>query len=146
MLKIAAKVADALDYAHKQGIIHRDISPANIMLLNSSEAKVTDFGIARMVSSFQTKSGVVMGSPSYMSPEQIAGEKVDGHSDLFSLGVTLYELLMEERLDKALAQVGGAQGAARQGAPRPTAPAAKGSETARGEATQQFMAPPGPGS
>jgi serine/threonine-protein kinase len=211
VLEIVAKVADALDYAHKQGIVHRDIKPANITLLESGEVKVTDFGIARIVSSSQTKTGVVMGSPSYMSPEQIAGKKVDGRSDLFSLGVVLYELLtgerpfqgdsiatimfqitssppppvtnfvpklppifqrlvekalakdsaqrfqtgeelakmlraLKERLDKALAQMGGAQGAPRQGAPRPAAPATKESEAAHGESTQQFTAPPGPGS
>ncbi len=97
VLEICAKAADALDYAHKNGIVHRDIKPANIMLLENGEVKVTDFGIARVVSSSQTKTGVVMGSPSYMSPEQIAGKKVDGRSDLFSLGVVLYELLTGER-------------------------------------------------
>jgi serine/threonine-protein kinase len=97
VLEIVAKTADALGYAHKGGIVHRDIKPANIMLLESGEVKVTDFGIARVVSSSQTKTGVVMGSPSYMSPEQISGKKVDGRSDLFSLGVCLYELLTGER-------------------------------------------------
>jgi serine/threonine protein kinase len=67
------------------------------MLLENGEVKVTDFGIARVVSSSQTKTGVVMGSPSYMSPEQVAGKKVDGRSDLFSLGVVLYEMLAGER-------------------------------------------------
>jgi serine/threonine-protein kinase len=94
---MCAKVGDALDYAHKHGIVHRDIKPANIMLLENGEVKVTDFGIARVVSSSQTKTGVVMGSPSYMSPEQVAGKKVDGRSDLFSLGVVLYEMLAGER-------------------------------------------------
>jgi CHASE2 domain-containing sensor protein len=97
VLEICAKVADALDYAHKHGIVHRDVKPANIMLLENGEVKVTDFGIARVVSSSQTKTGVVLGTPSYMSPEQIAGKKVDGRSDLFSLGVVLYELLTGER-------------------------------------------------
>jgi len=97
VLEICAKVGDALDYAHKHGIVHRDIKPANIMLLENGEVKVTDFGIARVVSSSQTKTGVVMGSPSYMSPEQVAGKKVDGRSDLFSLGVVLYEMLAGER-------------------------------------------------
>ena len=97
VLEICAKVADALGYAHAHGIVHRDIKPANIMLLENGEVKVTDFGIARIVSSSQTKTGMVMGSPSYMSPEQISGKKVDGQSDLFSLGVVLYELLTGER-------------------------------------------------
>lgn len=96
-LEICAKVADALGYAHQHGIVHRDIKPANIMLLETGEVKVTDFGIARIVSASQTKTGMVMGSPSYMSPEQISGKKVEGRSDLFSLGVVLYELLTGER-------------------------------------------------
>ena len=83
----------ALDYAHNQGVIHRDIKPSNIMLLEDSRVKVTDFGIARVVNSTQTRTGLVLGTPSYMSPEQVAGKQVDGRSDLFSLGVVLYELL-----------------------------------------------------
>ncbi|MBI4640958.1 MAG: serine/threonine protein kinase [Candidatus Tectomicrobia bacterium] len=96
-LEIAAKVSDALGYAHTNGIVHRDIKPANIMLLKNGEVKVTDFGIARMTSSSRTKTGVIMGTPSYMSPEQIAGKRVDGRSDLFSLAVVFYELLAGER-------------------------------------------------
>jgi serine/threonine-protein kinase len=92
-----AKVADALDYAHQQGIVHRDIKPANIMLLKNGVVKVTDFGIARITASSRTATGTVMGTPSYMSPEQLAGKKVDGRSDLFSLGGTLYELLTGEK-------------------------------------------------
>jgi len=92
-LEIVADVADALGYAHEKGVVHRDIKPANLMLLSSGVIKITDFGIARAVSSSKTKTGVVKGTPFYMSPEQIKGIKVDGRSDIFSLGVVLYELL-----------------------------------------------------
>ena len=92
-IKIVGQVADGLNYAHKLGIVHRDIKPANIMLLINGGVKVTDFGIARVVESSKTQTGVVLGTPSYMSPEQVVGKKVDGRSDLFSLGVMLYELL-----------------------------------------------------
>ncbi len=95
--EIVAKVADALDYAHDQGIVHRDIKPANIMLMKDGTPKVTDFGIARIAASSKTQTGVVLGTPSYMSPEQLAGAKVDGRSDLFSLGVVLFELLTGEK-------------------------------------------------
>ncbi len=92
-----ARVADALDYAHTQGVVHRDIKPANIMRLKDGSIKVTDFGIARITSQSRTATGTVMGTPSYMAPEQLAGKKVDGRADLFSLGVTLYELLTGEK-------------------------------------------------
>ena len=92
-LEIVAAVAEALDYAHLQGVVHRDIKPANIMLLEDGQVKVTDFGIARVIASSQTRTGIILGTPSYMSPEQVAGKKVDGRSDLFSLGIVLYELL-----------------------------------------------------
>ncbi|MDX2252778.1 MAG: serine/threonine-protein kinase [Nitrospira sp.] len=92
-LPILATVADALDYAHQQGVVHRDIKPANIMLTNSRVVKVMDFGIATLASSSRTKSEMVMGTPTYMSPEQIAGKKVDGRSDIYSLGVVMFELL-----------------------------------------------------
>jgi serine/threonine-protein kinase len=97
-LSYVAQVADALDFAHSRGVVHRDIKPANIMLLkDSNEVKVTDFGIARITSSSKTKTGVIMGTPSYMSPEQVAGKKVDGRSDIFSLGVVLFEMLAGEK-------------------------------------------------
>lgn len=91
---IIAKSAEALDFAHQQGVVHRDIKPANLMYEPDSEAlKITDFGIARITDSSKTKTGMVLGTPSYMSPEQLSGKKVDGRSDLFSLGVTLYQML-----------------------------------------------------
>jgi serine/threonine-protein kinase len=93
VLNILAQTADALDYAHRHEVIHRDIKPANIMLLENDKIKVTDFGIAKAVSDSKTKSGVVLGTPNYMSPEQINGHDLDGRSDLFSLGVVFYELL-----------------------------------------------------
>jgi serine/threonine-protein kinase len=93
VLDIVARVADALDYAHQHNVVHRDIKPANIMYEpGSDQLKVTDFGIARITDSSRTKTGMVLGTPSYMSPEQLAGKKIDGRSDLFSLGVMLYQL------------------------------------------------------
>jgi CHASE2 domain-containing sensor protein len=93
-VSIVARVAEALAYAHKNSVVHRDIKPANIMYeMESDTVKVTDFGIARITDSSKTKTGMVLGTPSYMSPEQLAGKKVEGRSDLFSLGATLYQLL-----------------------------------------------------
>ncbi|MBI5239267.1 MAG: CHASE2 domain-containing protein [Elusimicrobia bacterium] len=96
-MEYVAIVADALDYAHAQGIVHRDIKPANFMLLKDGTVRVADFGIARITASSKTATGPVMGTPSYMSPEQVAGKRVDGRSDLFSLSVALYELLTGEK-------------------------------------------------
>ncbi len=94
VLSIVARVAEALAYAHKQNVVHRDIKPANIMYdPDSDTVKVTDFGIARITDSSKTKTGLVLGTPSFMSPEQIAGKKVDGRSDLYSLGVMLFQML-----------------------------------------------------
>lgn len=93
VLSIVARVADALAYAHTLHVVHRDIKPANIMYdLESDTVKVTDFGIARITDSSKTKTGMVLGTPSYMSPEQLAGSKIGGASDLFSLGVSLYQM------------------------------------------------------
>lgn len=94
VLSIVARVAEALAYAHTQNVVHRDIKPANIMYERESDTvKVTDFGIARITDSSKTKTGLVLGTPSFMSPEQLAGKKVDGRSDLYSLGVMLYQML-----------------------------------------------------
>ncbi|MDP1526674.1 MAG: serine/threonine-protein kinase [Rhodocyclaceae bacterium] len=93
VLSIIARVAEALDYAHSNQVVHRDIKPANIMYEpTEDQVKVTDFGIARITDSSKTKTGMVLGTPSYMSPEQLAGKKIDGRSDLFSLGVTLFQM------------------------------------------------------
>lgn len=93
-VSVVARVADALDYAHQNNVVHRDIKPANIMYEpESDQVKVTDFGIARITDSSKTKTGMVLGTPSYMSPEQLAGKKIDGRSDIFSLGVTLYQMV-----------------------------------------------------
>ncbi len=91
--EVLAQAAAALDYAHQNRIIHRDIKPANLMLLKGGALKVTDFGLAKNPSANLTQAGVLLGTPSYMSPEQIQGHELTGRSDLFSLGVVLYELL-----------------------------------------------------
>lgn len=94
VLTYVADAAEALDYAHQRGIVHRDIKPANLMLAEQTKSiKIMDFGVARFTDSSKTKTGMVLGTPSYMSPEQLSGRKVDGRSDLFSLGVTAYQLL-----------------------------------------------------
>jgi len=98
VLNIVAQVADALAYAHGKDVVHRDIKPANIMLLkDTGDIKVTDFGIARITSSSKTRTGVILGTPSYMSPEQVSGKRVDGRSDIFSLGVVLFEMLSGQK-------------------------------------------------
>ena len=96
VLNVVAQIAEALDFAHKEGVIHRDIKPANVMLLSNGLVKVTDFGIAKAISSSKTKTGVILGTPNYMSPEQIMGQKVNSKSDIFSLGVLFYQLLTGE--------------------------------------------------
>jgi|KBSMisStaDraftv2_1062788.scaffolds.fasta_scaffold00540_17 serine/threonine-protein kinase len=93
-LDIGAQVAEGLQYAHERQIIHRDIKPANIMVLNDGRVKITDFGIARMrTNEVKTMTGMILGSPKYMSPEQVSGKRADTRSDIFSLGVVLYEML-----------------------------------------------------
>ncbi len=96
-LELAAATADGLDYAHNQGVVHRDIKPANL-LYNPKDGsiKISDFGVAQMTDNNKTKTGIVLGTPMYMSPEQLGAENLTGLSDLFSLGVTLYELLVGE--------------------------------------------------
>jgi serine/threonine-protein kinase len=94
VLEIAAEVADALDYAHTNKIVHRDIKPGNILYdRDSGTVKITDFGVARILDNNRTRTGTVLGTPSYMSPEQVTGARINGQSDLFSLGVTLYQLV-----------------------------------------------------
>lgn len=94
VLHITARVADALAFAHKHGVIHRDVKPANVMIDPAiQQVKVTDFGIARVTDASKTRTGAVLGTPSYMSPEQLAGRRLDGRSDLYSLGVMLFQLL-----------------------------------------------------
>jgi eukaryotic-like serine/threonine-protein kinase len=97
VVEAVIKVAEALDYAHSNNVVHRDIKPANLMMLKNGIVKVTDFGIARITDQSRTATGTVLGTPSYMSPEQLAGKRVDGRSDIFSLGGCLYELLTGEK-------------------------------------------------
>ncbi|MFM7065305.1 MAG: serine/threonine-protein kinase, partial [Gammaproteobacteria bacterium] len=94
IFEVMARVAEGLDYAHRQGVIHRDIKPGNIIYdAESGSTKITDFGIARVTNSASTRTGVVLGTPSFMSPEQLEGKPLQGTSDLFSLGITLFQLL-----------------------------------------------------
>ena len=97
VVTISRRIARALAHAHAQGIIHRDIKPANIMVdIGRNQVKVTDFGIARITDANRTRTGLVLGTPSYMSPEQLAGRTVDGRSDLYSLGVLMFQMLTGE--------------------------------------------------
>lgn len=94
VLSIAARVAQALSHAHHEGVVHRDIKPANIMFDRLTDSvKVTDFGIAQIADPVRAKAGVLLASPAFMSPELMAGREIDGRSDLYSLGVTLFQLL-----------------------------------------------------
>jgi serine/threonine-protein kinase len=94
VFELMARAAEALHYAHGQHVVHRDVKPANLLYDRESDTlKITDFGIARLTDTSRTKTGIILGTPSYMSPEQLAGTNVTGQSDLFSLGITLYQLL-----------------------------------------------------
>jgi CHASE2 domain-containing sensor protein len=94
VFELTARAAEALHYAHGQGVVHRDIKPANLMYdAASDEFKITDFGIARLTDTSRTKTGIILGTPSYMSPEQLSASAVTGSSDLYSLGITMYQLL-----------------------------------------------------
>jgi serine/threonine protein kinase len=97
VLDIAAQVGDALDYAHSNRVVHRDVKPANILITADNRVKITDFGIARLDSSNLTQEGQLLGTPNYMAPEQVQGREVDHRADLFSLGVVLYEMLTRHK-------------------------------------------------
>ncbi|UCC44569.1 MAG: protein kinase [Candidatus Zixiibacteriota bacterium] len=95
--QIITQICSALEYAHNQGIVHRDIKPANIMVLKDYSVKVMDYGIARIDSNSMTKTGIAMGTPNYISPEQLRGQSIDRRADIFSLGVVIYEMLLGKR-------------------------------------------------
>src|SRR3989442_4734287 len=94
---LISQIASALDYAHSKGVIHRDVKPANLMLYEGDRVKVTDFGIAKLMDAEMTQAGTLLGTPSYMSPEQAMGDKLDGRTDIFSLGVCAFEMLSGEQ-------------------------------------------------
>jgi serine/threonine-protein kinase len=96
-LQLTLELAEALDSAHCMGVVHRDLKPANILLTDDGHAKIADFGVAKLNLAHQTSAGRTLGTPAYMSPEQLNGEAVDGRSDLFSLGVILYTILTGHR-------------------------------------------------
>ncbi|PWB75449.1 hypothetical protein C3F09_02325, partial [candidate division GN15 bacterium] len=95
--QIITQMCQALEYAHERGIVHRDIKPANVMVLSDYRVKVMDFGIARIDSNSMTKTGIAMGTPNYISPEQLKGLPIDRRADLFSMGVVMYEMLLGRR-------------------------------------------------
>ena len=130
VLDAVARLAAALAYAHREGVLHRDIKPANVLVhWPSGSLKLFDFGIARLVDTDSTRTGVLMGSPAYLAPEVLAGQKADARSDLYALGVTLFELLCGRRPHEASSLGQWMQQAATQPAPslhalRPELPAA----------------------
>jgi len=97
VIGLVSQVAAALDYAHSRGVVHRDVKPANLILYDADKIKITDFGIAKLADTDITHAGALLGTPSYMSPEQAMGEKLDGRSDIFSLGVVAFEMLSGEQ-------------------------------------------------
>ncbi len=97
VIGLVSQIAAAVDYAHSKGVIHRDIKPSNLILHEGDKVKVTDFGIAKLIDAEMTQSGTLLGTPSYMSPEQAMGEKLDGRSDIFALGVCAFEMLSGEQ-------------------------------------------------
>jgi len=92
-LNIILQICSGLEYAHKMGVVHRDVKPANVMILGTGKIKLMDFGIAHMASSDMTRTGMIIGTPDYMSPEQVMGKKIDNRSDIFSTGVIFYEMM-----------------------------------------------------
>jgi hypothetical protein len=97
VIGLVSQMAAAIDYAHSRGVIHRDIKPSNLILAEGDRVKVTDFGIAKLADAEMTQSGALLGTPSYMSPEQAMGDKLDGRSDIFSLGICAFEMLSGEQ-------------------------------------------------
>src|SRR5687768_11998874 len=97
VIGLVSQIGSAIDYAHSRGVIHRDIKPSNLILAEGDRVKVTDFGIAKLVDAEMTQSGALLGTPSYMSPEQAMGDKLDGRSDIFSLGICAFEMLCGEQ-------------------------------------------------
>ena len=135
VIGLVSQIASAVDYAHSKGVIHRDIKPSNLILYEAERVKVTDFGIAKLVDAEMTQSGTLLGTPSYMSPEQAMGDKLDGRSDIFSLGVCAFEMLSgraavpghQRHLDPLQARARGPDRARQPRDERPRAP-----EVARG--------------